>query len=60
MILVKKRQGVKITIHGSDAEGKNTTRSLLVADAEIDDVVRVVEAAIREEGRRQLLEADHA
>lgn len=58
MILVKKRTGCKVVITGPDPDGKNTTRSLLVADANVDAVVAVIEAAITAESLRAALAAD--
>lgn len=54
MIIVKTRKGCKIRIDGMDAGGKVTTRSFLIADANVDEVCAVIESAVRAEGLRKL------
>ncbi len=54
MVLVGKRQGCKIVIHGRDKSGKNTSRGITIADCTVEDVEAVVLAAIKREMRKAL------
>lgn len=64
MLRVGKRRGVKILIDGPDAEGKNTSRSVTLADATVDEVLAVIVRAIDvqaiEDARRTLAAGEQA
>lgn len=41
-----KRSSVKVRIDGPDAKGKNTSRQIMVCDADVEEVVKVIREAL--------------
>jgi hypothetical protein len=41
-----KRSSVKVRIDGPDSKGKNTSRQIMVCDADVDEVVKVIREAL--------------
>lgn len=47
-----KRSSVKIRIDGPDAKGKNTSRQIMICDADVDEVERIIRPVLEEATRK--------
>jgi len=46
VVIVEKRQGVKVRIDGKDIKGAVTSRSILLADCTVEEVEQLIRRAV--------------
>ena len=55
---LNKRSSVKIRIDGPDAQGKNTSRQIMICDASVDEVESVIRPVLEAATRKAAAEGE--